>query len=160
MTEQYVGMLIQSLEKKAQLLEQIAAECDKQSEMVKATALDIDAFDQAFDVKARLISQIDLLDEGFDSVFNRVSTVLASAEGKQTYADDIRKMQTLIKKITDLSMHIQTSEQRNKAAIEQYFAKERAQIKQGREGSNAAMNYYLNMKNRQIVPPHFYDTKN
>ena len=160
MTDQYVSMLVDSLQKKKHILEQITALCDRQSALVKAEELDLEAFDKAFDEKGALISQLDLLDDGFDAIFGRVKEVLSSAEGKKAHAAEIMQMQDLIRAITDLSMHIQTSEQRNKAAIEQFFAKEKTRIKQGREGSSAALNYYLNMKNRQIVPPHFYDNRN
>lgn len=160
MTKQYVDMLIESLQKKKQLLDQIASLCKKQSELVKQDELDVEAFDKLFDQKGDMIAQLDLLDEGFDSVFDRVKQDLATDEQRSAYTNEIRTMQNLIRQITDLSMRIQTSEERNKAAIDLYFAKQRAGIKQGREGSSVAMNYYLNMKNRQIVPPHFYDTKN
>lgn len=160
MTKQYLDMLIESLQKKKQLLDDISGLCDKQSELVKQEELDADLFDQLFDQKGDMIAQLDLLDNGFDSVFDRVKQELATPEQKAVYANEIRMLQDLIRQVTDLSMRIQTSEERNKAAVESYFAKQRAGIKQGREGSSVAMNYYLNMKNRQIVPPHFYDTKN
>lgn len=160
MTDQYVSMLVDSLQKKKHILEQITVLCDRQSVLVKEEELDLEAFDKAFDEKGALISQLDLLDDGFDAIFGRVKEVLSSEEGKKAHASEITQMQDLIRAITDLSMHIQTSEQRNKAAIEQFFAKEKTRIKQGREGSSAALNYYLNMKNRQIVPPHFYDNRN
>ena len=160
MTEQYISMLIQSLQKKKQILAQIETLSMQQKELLRAENLDVQAFDRAFDDKGKLIVQLDLLDQGFDSVFERVQSELASQEAKQAHAAEIQTLQDLIRDITDLSMHIQTTEERNKASVEQYFRKERSQIKQGREGSNAAMNYYLNMKNRQIVPPHFYDNRN
>ena len=57
------------------------------------------------------------------------------------YADEIHRMQDLIRQITDKSAGIQAEEARNKAALEAVFKSERDRIKSGRSGVKALQSY-------------------
>ena len=56
-------------------------------------------------------------------------------------------MQELISEITEKSVSIQAQEARNKGMIENYFARERGQLRQSRQVSKAAYGYYKSMSN-------------
>lgn len=160
MTKQYVGMLVDSLQKKVQILDDIVAINKRQSDIIKAAALDEEAFDREAEKKDALITELDTLDDGFDRIFGHVEAELSTETGRKPYTEEIRRMKELITTITEKSMQIQAGEERNRKSLEAYFEKERAQIKTGRVGTKTAMNYYNNMKNRNYIPPHFLDSKN
>ncbi|MBE5871430.1 MAG: flagellar protein FliT [Lachnospiraceae bacterium] len=160
MTKQYIGILIDSLQKKDKVLSQIIQINRKQTDIIKTEPLDEDAFDREAEEKDGLISELDELDEGFDRVFHYVEKELSTDEGRKPYATEILQMKALISAITEKSVTIQAGEARNKKALEDFFKTERDRIKTGRVGSKTALNYYNNMKNRNHVPPHFLDSKN
>ena len=117
----------------------------------------MDSFDQALEEKEDLIQRIEKLDEGFEILYERIAEQLQG--NKAMYASQIKELQAKIQKITDLSTAIQAQEARNKKLIEEYFAKARAGIKQNRQGSKAAYDYYKNMSGAVFNSPQFMDSK-
>lgn len=160
MTKQYLNILIDSLQKKVKILDEILRQNEEQSAILKKPVFDEAEFDKSVSEKDKLIEALNPLDEGFETVFGHVQKELSTEAGKKAYTAEIVKMKELITSITEKSVAIQAGEQRNKRALETYFDKEREAIRNGRTGSKAALNYYNNMKNRNYVPPHFLDSKN
>ena len=58
MEENYINILIQSLEQKRGVLSSILEENEKQNKVLKADELDGDAFEETIERKAKLIEQI------------------------------------------------------------------------------------------------------
>lgn len=160
MTKQYLNILIDSLQKKVKILDEILQKNEEQSAILKKPVFDEAEFDKSTSEKDKLIAALNPLDEGFETVFGHVQKELSTETGRKAYATEIIRMKELITSITEKSVAIQAGEQRNKRALETYFNKEREAIRSGRTGSKAALNYYNNMKNRNYVPPHFLDSKN
>lgn len=158
--KQYLDILIDSLVKKEDILTKLIKLNEKQKEIIDAKIFDGDAFDEVSEQKGEWIEKLDSLDDGFETVFERVFGALSTEEGKKQYRDEIVRMQKLIQSITDKSMQIQRGEESNKQALERYFNTQRDQIKSGRVGTKAALNYYRNMKNTNVSLPHFLDSKN
>ena len=129
----------------------------QQQELLKVEELDYEAFDRLVDQKDPLIQRIMELDQGFETVYDRIKEQLLG--NKEQYAAQIKALQSLIGELTDKSVKLQTMEQRNKSAIEQQFRKSREKIRQGRQNKQAALNYYKNMNNSNYVPPQFLDDK-
>ncbi len=160
MTKQYIGILIDSLQKKDKILSQIMQINQRQNDIIRGESLDEEAFEREAEQKDELIAELDELDEGFDRIFRHVEKELSTEAGRKPYAVEILRMKELISAITEKSVTIQAGEARNKKALEDYFRTERDRIKTGRIGSKTALNYYNNMKNRNFIPPHFLDSKN
>lgn len=160
MTKQYLNILIDSLQKKVKILDEIIEQNEEQSAILREPVFDEEAFDKIVAKKDRLIVELNPLDEGFESIFGHVEEELSTEAGRKAYTAEIGRMKELITTITEKSVAIQAGEQRNKRALEAYFNKERETVKSGRTGTKAAINYYNNMKNRNFVPPHFLDSKN
>ncbi len=156
---QYLQIMTESLQKKKQILGEIMQANDAQTKVLEAETPDWEAFDGYADRKTELISQLDTLDEGFDSLYNHIKEALAEEAGRQMYQDEIRTMQQLIKELTDQSMSIQASEARNKQMVEQKFARQRQQLKAGHLSSKAAMDYYRNMRQTGNLQAQFLDSK-
>lgn len=155
--ENYLSVLEDSLKKKLQILDELTAYTTQQQELLKAEELDYEAFDRLVDQKDPLIQKIMELDQGFETVYDRIKEQLLG--NKEQYAAQIRTLQSLIGELTDKSVKLQTMEQRNKSAVEQQFRKSREKIRQGRQNNQAALNYYKNMNNSNYVPPQFMDNK-
>ena len=64
---------------------------------------------------------------------------------RDEYKDQIAELQKKITVITELSNAVQAKEARNKKLIENYFAKQRVEIKQSRQRAKAAYGYQQSM---------------
>ena len=155
--DNYLSVLEDSLKKKLQILDELTDYTMQQQELLKVEELDYEAFDRLVDQKEPLIQKIMELDQGFETVYDRIKEQLLG--NKEQYAAQIRALQSLIGELTDKSVKLQTMEQRNKSAVEQQFRKSREKIRQGRQNKQAALNYYKNMNNSNYVPPQFLDDK-
>ena len=131
--ENYLSVLEDSLKKKLQILDELATYTMEQQELLKAEELDYDAFDQLVEKKDPLVQMIMELDQGFETVYDRIKEQLIGH--KERYVAQIRTLQDLISELTDKSVKLQAMEQRNKTAVEQQF------------------------RNSNYVPPQFLDDK-
>ncbi len=155
--DNYLSVLEDSLKKKLQILDELTDYTMQQQELLKVEELDYEAFDRLVDQKDPLIQKIMELDQGFETVYDRIKEQLLG--NKEQYAAQIKALQSLIGELTDKSVKLQTMEQRNKSAVEQQFRKSREKIRKGRQNKQAALNYYKNMNNSNYVSPQFLDDK-
>lgn len=144
MDRTYIVALIDGLNNKVKVLEQINAKNAEQYELIKAESFSIEAFDKNSNEKGVLIYQLNKLDDGFKMVYDDIKDELA--QNKLKYATEIKAMQELIVRITDLSTKIQADEARNKAALENYFKIERSKLKGTRSQAKAASSYAKMMR--------------
>lgn len=155
MEQTYVDIMIQSLEKKIKVLEEIKKQNLLQKQLLEDDKAEADEFDATVEGKAALIEQIMQLDSGFDKLFERVRDELNN--NQEAYAEKIKKMQSLIRKITDLSMEVQTQEARNKDLMTRKFVMVRERAKAVRTNTKAASQYYQNMMQLNVIDPQFMD---
>lgn len=153
---QYVNILLESLGKKKNILQMLLRENGKQEEAIKLNG-DLEAFDRIVETKGRFIAELELLDSGFEKIYDRVREELLAA--RESYKEEIVRMQQLISEITDLSVGIQTSEQRNKQLVENYFSYTKKKIRQSKKSVRAANDYYRNMRQTNYVDPQLLDKK-
>lgn len=157
MSETYIEIMIQSLKKKIQVLDQIIELDELQKEQLEDPLASADDFDQTVEDKAALIQQLDQLDSGFDKLYSRVKEELQG--NKEAFSEQIAKMQELIRSITDRSVKIQSQEARNKNLMTQKFAKVKKQVKEVRTNTKVANQYYRNMTRVNYIDPQFMDNK-
>lgn len=155
--ENQLTILAESLEKKIQVLAEIQEYNKVQEQAFLAESVRLDDFDKAVEEKGRLIEQLTRLDEGFETLYAKLSAQLQ--DNRDKYAKEIARLQQLITQITEMSVAIQAQEKRNKQLVEQFFAKERAGLRQSRKSSKAAYDYYKGMNNNSFVQPQYYDSK-
>lgn len=155
--DNYLKILEESLLRKIDALEQIQAYNEKQKRIFESEAVDMEAFDADIEEKGKLIEQIERLDAGFEALYAKVAEELK--ENRAQHAELIKTLQQLVQRVTDMSVTVQAQEARNKALIEQYFAKTRKGLQQSRKSSKAAFDYYKSMSNSSHVPPQFMDSK-
>lgn len=157
MQETYVEIMIQSLNKKLQVLDKIIEANLIQKEILEDDKAAVDEFDKTVEEKAKLIEQMQQLDSGFEKLFARVQEELTS--NKDAHAEEIFAMQNAIRKITDKSMEIQAQEARNKDLMVRKFAFVKDTAKNIRTNSKAASQYYKNMMKINYIDPQFMDNK-
>ncbi|MDY2698549.1 MAG: flagellar protein FliT [Lachnospiraceae bacterium] len=157
MLNNYLNILEDSLKKKIEILERIDEVNQVQSDFLKEEQPDLEAFDKCVDEKDVYIKELEKLDEGFDTLYEKIKQELLGDRDK--YADQIKRLQKLITEITDKSVSIQAQERRNKALVEKYFTDQRKELGQVRKSSKAAYGYYQNMSKSNTAPPQFMDTK-
>ena len=157
MDQNYLNILEDSLKKKIQVLDRIKELSDMQWNAMSGDNVQLEDFDSFIDKKGELIEELEKLDSGFESLYNKVAEELAG--NKEKYADQIRRMQALIREITEKSNSIQAKEERNRDLIGKYFDKRRGEVREGRVNSKAAMNYYKVQSNTSYVDSQFLDSK-
>lgn len=157
MEKQYIQMMLESLQKKEQVLDGLLVQSEKQKEVLSAQEVDWDSFDQITVVKGELIDELLKLDEGFDALFERVKEPLTAQ--KDVYKTEIGFMQATIRSLTDKSAELEALEQRNKKMVESRMAESRQAIRQSKLGSQAAMQYYQRMNRINTIDPQLMDKK-
>ena len=157
MKQTYIDIMIQSLERKIQVLDQIIDVNLRQENILEDKKAGIDEFDKSVEDKAALIEQMQQLDSGFEKLYARVEEELKS--NKEDHAESIKKMQSLIRKITDKSMEIQAQEARNKDLLVRKITYVKDTAKSLRTNSKVASQYYQNMMKLNYVDPQFMDNK-
>lgn len=157
MTENYLNVLEESLEKKLQIMAKIQEYSLRQQEIFQARDVNLDEFDECVDNKEALIEELMALDNGFETLYRDVEQELQG--NRQKYADQIKRLQGLVTRVTEESVTIQAQEARNKKLVEDYFRKERVGIAQNRKNSKAAFDYYKSMSGSGYASSQFYDNK-
>lgn len=157
MSQSSVQILVDSLEKKNRLLDEIIRESETQEEILKQEELDMDALDASVDRIGVLVESLEKLDDGFESVYERTREELIAH--KPSYRGEIAHMQEMIAQITDKVVRINAIKMRNKMKAERQFQKSRNQIGKAASKMKVSKNYYNSMNNLHVVAPQFYDNK-
>lgn len=157
MMDNYLMILEESLLKKLKVLDEIAVYNQEQEKLLKKEKVSLEELDENMNHKDELIQRLTELDEGFETLYERVREQLLV--NKDAYKEQILKLQQMISQVTEKSVSIQAQEARNKRLIDDYFKKERSQLRQNRQSSKAAYNYYKNVNNTNVVMPQMMDQK-
>ena len=117
-----------------------------------------DDLEKNMNMKSELIERIVMLDDGFEQLFNRVKAIIEA--DRDTYADEIRLMQELIKKVTALTADVEASEYRNKEYAKTRFANVKKEVREIKKSSDVVSSYYKHMMSPQTTAdPAFLDKK-
>ncbi len=157
METSYISIMMESLEKKRGILDRIIELNRQQKLLLQDPNLLPEDFEKNMDNKSGFVEQLNLLDDGFEELFERVRDNLS--ENKQQYAVEIKKMQALIKEITEKTNTIQTQEARNKEEADRKFADVRDQVKGVRNSQKVVHQYYQNMMRQKNYSAQVIDNK-
>lgn len=157
MTENYLNILEESLQKKLQVMAKIQDYNLRQQEIFRSDNVELDKFDEYVAEKGALIDELTALDNGFETLYGKVAEELA--DNRERYAEQIKRLQELVSRVTEESVGIQAQEARNKKLVEDYFRRERNSLNRNRKSSKAAYDYYKSMSQTNVVPPQFMDNK-
>lgn len=153
----YIDILKESLDKKINILDELLEQNRLQESMLRKTEIDFDSFNETVETKEKCIRELEALDKGFQTVFDRVKEALTA--DKETYKQDIKELQEKIKTITEKSMDIQSGEARNKEAFQKNITESRKNIRSVKNANKVASSYYQSMNKLNVVDSQFLDTK-
>ena len=157
MEENYIAILIQSLEKKISVLEEISRENKRQREVLQETDLDPDAFQATADRKEQLIEQVEV------ALVRGQVQLFAPHAGYHSHdvlhGAHVLELKELIVKVTELTMTVQKEEWDNRNLAEQQFSNSKKKVRQMKDTKQVARQYYKNMAKLNYVDPQFMDKK-
>ena len=154
----YVVMLRESLEKKVDILRVLAIRNEEQAAIFQDPNSTPEDLEKNMDMKSELIDRIIMLDEGFEQLFNRVKAILE--DDREPYAEEIKRMQDLIRKVTDLTADVEASEYRNKEYAKTRFANIKKDVREIKKSNDVVTSYYRNMMaHNKADDPAFLDKK-
>ncbi|MBQ8913102.1 MAG: hypothetical protein IJ054_03555 [Lachnospiraceae bacterium] len=156
-TGMYIGILRDSLKRKKNYLEEIAELTSGQSELAGSDSFDEEAFGRIVDRKEILINNINEIDKGFTSVYDRVRGNLL--EEKDLYKAELNEIQELINVCMEKGAEIEVLEERNRQKLEMVFASERKNLRQVKNSRTVANRYYKTMSNSVVNDAMLYDRK-
>lgn len=151
----YIRMLLDVLVKKEMYLGKLLDLTMDQEDLLKQSTFDEIAFFQLVEQKDEILNKISEIDQGFQSIYNRVAEVLQ--ENKEQYKEQILQMQSLIAKVTDHGIKITSLEQKNKVLLQQRLQEKKQGIRQFKVGKKTADKYYKNMIKMQTGASYFFD---
>ena len=153
----YIQMLIESQQKKIELLDEALRLDEEQIKMIQQEKPEMDGLEKNLEEKGRLIGELDKLDDGFESVYAKVREELIN--NKEAHKDEIRQLQELISQITEKSVKVQAEELRSKEAVERFLKNRRGKLKDSKSSVKAANKYAVNMRKINKIDSFFVDKK-
>lgn len=156
-TGTYVNIMRESLERKRKYLSEILKLTNEQSVIATAEKFDDARFSEIVEKKDVLIDNINEIDKGFSSVYDRVRIEIQQEPA--AYRDELLAIQELIRTCVDLGMQIEAVEERNRAAMEQVFSVKFQGVRQMKQSKTVANKYYKSMANGMVNDSLLYDRK-
>lgn len=154
---EYIAVLIQSLEKKKNLLDRIIEKNKEQSFLFTDESSDPDRLEENMQEKSNLVDQLVQLDEGFQQVYDRIKPMIQ--QQKESYKEEIRSMKQLITEITERSTTVQAQEYRNRELAVKRFSAVKGNIRHARASNKVASQYYKSMAKLNTIDSQFMDKK-
>lgn len=145
--DNYLKIMIDSLVKKSEYLRDIIEKNNLQEKCIQGKdydEIDWDAFNLLVTEKEILIDRINTMDEGFQSLYDRIKEQIT--DNKDKYKDEIATIQNLIRTVTDQSVEITTGEERNRRQIEKIMGARKKVIRGKRNSLKVAQSYYQSMR--------------
>ena len=147
MKNSYVNLLIESLEDKIKVLDEIIKTDAEQADILKEPEIDLDELRENQEKIGELAGKLDKLNDGFESVYSKVRNELQ--DNMDLYRDEIKKMQELITVITDKSVKIEAEQSRNKSSAGRFFKDKRKELSD-RRNAVQKINLYANQMHSAI----------
>lgn len=153
----YIDIMVQSLNKKVGILDRLIEANKVQADIIEADKFDFDKFDEVYAEKENLINELNLLDSGFEKLYNRVREILDV--DRELYRNDIIKMQDLIKIVISKAADVEVTEKRNHEAMTAKNVLFKREAKTRKLTNKAAVEYYQTMNKLNVIEPQFMDKK-
>ncbi|MFA9377119.1 MAG: flagellar export chaperone FlgN [Lachnotalea sp.] len=153
----YILIMIDSLQKKVSILNGIITVNNQQAEIIVDIKKNMVEYEVTIDNKQLLIDELNLLDNGFEALYERVQAEIFS--NSLEHVDQIKEMQSLIAAITDKSVEVQAGEEKNRQVIAQQFSLLKREVKNFKDNRNVVNTYYKTMQKLNYITPQFMDKK-
>lgn len=157
MTENYLQILIESLEKKQEVLEQIGELDARQAQLLLEEEVDKEEFDRSMNEKQVLIDKLNSLDEGFEKTYELVKDEVQ--KNKEPYIALLKRLQEQVNLVVEQGVSIQAQEERLKQKLNTMFRREYSGLHQRRMSAKASEGYYQSMQMINTVDPQLMDRR-
>ncbi len=156
-SDNYIAILKDTLEKKQDALKNILQLTKEQEILSKQASYDEPKMERLLNEKEMQIARVNTLDEGFQSVYDRVR--IEVKEHPDQYAEDVRQLQDVIRICTDLGNEIMVLEERNRSRFGVLFSNAKSHYSASKTKANVAQHYHKTMNNTKIMDAYFVDKK-
>ena len=119
MNDVYINILIESLREKSRLLDELFLIDVEQSRVLMPDKPDRDAVDENLQKSVKIAEEINGLDDGFESVYKKVRSELI--DNSVRHKKEIALLKELISEVTEKSVKIMATENRNRDAASEKF---------------------------------------
>ncbi len=157
MTDNYLQIMLESLEKKLEVLDEVYEINKRQLEASTKKPFDVEAYDAIMDEKGRLIDELNRLDDGFTSTYELVREEVQ--KNPEQYKEKVLHMQDLVREAVDKGVSIEAQEKRNKASMEVALSAKRREARERKVSADAASKYYTAVSRLNNVDPQLMDSK-
>ncbi len=157
MTDNYLQIMLESLEKKLEVLDEVYEINKRQLEASTKKPFDVEAYDAIMDEKGRLIDELNRLDDGFTSTYELVREEVQ--KNPEQYKEKVLHMQDLVREAVDKGVSIEAQEKRNKASMEVALSTKRREVRERKVSADAASKYYTAVSRLNNVDPQLMDSK-
>lgn len=144
----YIQIMIDSVKNKIHVLGKLIELTEAQTALVKSDNPGAGEFDGLLDEKDRQIDILNMLDEGFVNVYDKVKSSVES--NPRVYKDELVLLQKLIDEAVALGSRLEALEYSNRELIEAFLCRKKADIRQFRNSRNMSGSYYRNMPNQHM----------
>jgi hypothetical protein len=149
--------MIESLEKKLEVLDEITEINKRQYDCSVAQPFDMEKYDNIMEEKGKLIDKLDRLDEGFTSTYDIVRDEVQNNPSQ--YRESILRMQELVKQAIDKGVSVEAQEKRNKTMMEAAVSIKHRELKNRRISKEVALKYYQTVSKINHIDPQLIDRK-
>lgn len=157
MTDNYLQIMLESLEKKLEVLDKVYDINKRQLEVSTKKPFDVEAYDAIMDEKSGLIEELNRLDDGFTSTYELVREEVQ--KNPEQYKEKVLHMQDLVREAVDKGVSIEAQEKRNKASMEVALSTKRKEVRERKVSADAASKYYTAVSRLNNVDPQLMDSK-
>ena len=119
MNNVYISILIESLKEKSRLLDELMIIDDEQTRVLTTDKPDRDIVEINLQKSVEISSDIDRLDDGFESVFKKIRGEIV--DNSAAHKNDIALLKELISEVTEKSVKIIATENRNRDLASEKF---------------------------------------
>lgn len=154
----YINIMLDSLKKKDTILTKLLNETKKQSTILAGDSVDFDVFNETLKNKEEYLNELQVADKGFLDMYNRVKEVLE--QNTADYKLQVSEAKELVKRQMEMSVELQTLEEKNKNRLALHLSNGKQKIKDFKVSSRSVAAYYKNMTNKhQEGDSYFLDRK-
>lgn len=157
MADNYMQVLLETITKKEETLKKILEITKLQEEYSKRDVYPTEEMEKTLNEKDIQIGRLNYLDEGFQSVYDRVRLELRNH--KEDYKSEILELQERIRVCTELGNQIQVLEDRNRNRFSVLFTQTKKKYSASKSQANVAQNYAKVMNKAKILDSYFVDKK-
>ena len=139
----YMSLLLDTVSKKEDLLNQLILETIKQSNCFQENEMKEEKYDEIYHHKMELIKEVETLDEGFQTLYERIKDEMKV--NRYEYEQEIKELQNKIRSVTDKVIRLQKLESDNKLKFQVFLNGQRKKIKDYTVSKRTSATYYKNM---------------